>query len=174
MSACDGIRSGLLVVALATFVGCGAPAGENAAGKVDAKVDAEASWLGHRPEQSLARRYYDEAREAMKDSKPGENIALGRLAFHPDTVPALLAIMERGNVVQKRCAWYGLRSVVQGIGCSGYIGPGDDHEACKTRVMPLLAANLKRIEASFAELAEPSRRVYRGTVDEIRAAAAGE
>ena len=118
----------------------------------------------------MAARYYDEARKCIKEGGRDQNsiMKIGRLAFAADTIPALVAIMENGNIVQKRGAWIGLRALVEGIACSGFVEYGK-YEETKKRLMPLLSQYHDRIAKALKELPPPSQKAYQKTVDLIAA-----
>ena len=130
----------------------------------------EYTWLGVRPEKTMAAKYYDEARKCLQEGGRDQNsiMKIGQLAFAEDTLPALVAIMENGNIVQKRGAWVGLRALVEGIACSGFVDYGK-YEETKKRLMPLLPQYHGRISKALNDLPPPSQRAYQKTVDLIAA-----
>ena len=157
----------IFLLSLTLFVlGCQGQAESNA----QAINSGDYTWLGVRPEKTMAAKYYDEARKCLQDGNRDQNsiMKIGQLAFSEDTIPALVAIMENGNIIQKRGAWVGLRALVEGVACSGFVDFGE-YEETKKRIMPLLPTYHDRIAKALKELPPPSQRAYQKTVELIAA-----
>ncbi len=154
----------LLLLLLPAFYGCQGKKEEQS----QAIRSGDYTWLGVRPQKTMAAKYYDEARKCLQEGGRDQNsiMKIGQLAFSEETIPALIAIMENGNIIQKRGAWVGLRALVEGIACSGFVDYGK-YEETRKRLMPILPPYHERISKALKELPPPSQKAYQKTVDLI-------
>lgn len=158
-----------LVAAALLVAGCGTSTPEASAPAF------QASWMGARPADPEAAETFD-AIQGMLTSpeKRAEWNAVQRLAFHPETVPALVAFMEKGDTRQRRAAFEGMRMMAWGVARMGSDGPGlpeDEYQRRRVEVLSKLAepATLARVEAGFALLMKPTRKVFQRELDLVKA-----
>lgn len=101
------------------------------------------------------------------------NDAIGELAFRLSTIPALCAILERGDDQQVRLAFMGLRAVVEGVASVTWEqkqGPGFKLEDYRKVAIPVLAEpkHLAQIKTGLTRLPPPSRATFQSVVDAIK------
>jgi len=151
---------------LSLFVlACGQPPSQQV---VRDRAEEDISWLGVRPTKTLAAKLYDEGRECLREGGQHDDwMAVGRMAFDADTVPALVAVCERGNLQQIRSAWIGLRALVVGIAVSAYVDGMGEYDIIRSKVMPVLPAYHSRLTKALERMPEPQQKAYREILDMI-------
>jgi hypothetical protein len=130
--------------------------------------------MGARPQDPEAAKRFDVIQGMLTSpEKRAEWQKVQALAFHPETVPALVAFMEKGDARQRRAAFEGMRVMTWGIAMASHFPPGRDEEYQRLRrqVLTLLAEpeTLARVEAGFAQLMKPTRKVFQRDLDLVKA-----
>lgn len=156
-------RPGLWAGVALALAGCGG--GPAPAPPCPARPPPESTaWLGARPGDPAAAAAFEAATALFARGKEEEEYReVGLLAFHPETVPALLTFMEKGCDLQVRAAFQGLAGLVEGTMFRWYFpdpGTAPDREGLKARILPLLAApaTRPRLAAALERLPEAARK----------------
>lgn len=161
-----------LLAATLLVAGCG---GGKQAPPRSADEPFQVSWMGARPADSEAAKTYDTIQGMLTSpDKREEWNVVQRLAFHPATVPALVAFMEKGDDRQRRAAFEGMRMMSWGVARMSQSGPNlpePEYQRRRLQVLTLLAepATLARVEAGFARLMRPTRNVFQRELDLVKA-----
>lgn len=152
--------------------GCGA----KQAGEAQAAASAPALDLtamrALRPADAEGGRAFDDAFvELEKDGGSTGFHAIGELAFHTSTIPALCYLMEHGDPKVVRLAFSGLRAVIDGTASMAWTSRLKlDREKYRETAMPVLARpeHVRQIKTGLDRLGPPGRSTFGSVVDAIK------
>lgn len=152
--------------------GCGAKQASEALPAASAPALDLAAMRALKPADAAGGKAFDDAfAELEKDGGSTGFHAIGELAFHTSTIPALCYLMEHGDPKAVRLAFSGLRAVMDGTASMSWTTKLKlDLDRYRETALPVLARpeHLRQIRAGLGRLGSPGQSAFGGAVDAIK------